>query len=283
MDKKSLITVNIAVLLFGMAGLFAKWLDIPAVGITFGRVFFSSIALLIFSLLTKQDIKVKDRKDMILLIIAGIILAVHWWSFLYSIQISSVAIGTITFSSFPLFVTLLEPIFFDEELHKKDIVLCLLILLGVFITIPHFSLENQVFQGVIVGMLSSLAYTLLTLINRFFSHAYSSTTISLYEQSSATIVLLPTLFLVDMTITINDIGLLIFLGVVTTALAHTLFISSLKQIPAHIAGIISSMESVYSIILAIILFQEIPTEREIIGAIIIITTVILTQLKGEKV
>lgn len=210
------------------------------------------------------------------------ILAIHWWSFLYAIQISSVAIGTITFSSFPLFIIFLEIVFLHEKLHSKDILFCLLILLGVFITVPAFSLENQSFQGIIIGMISAFSYALLTLMNRYFSNIYSSITISLYEQSSAAVVLLPTLFIIQTVPTLTEIGGLIFLGVVTTALAHTLFISSLKQIPAYLAGIISSLETVYSIVLAIILFQEFPATREILGAIIIITTVIMAQLKYKK-
>lgn len=281
-QKKYLFMTNTAVLLFGMAGLFARLINLPAIEITFARVFFSSMTLFLLSFITKQNIKIKNKKHLLLLIGAGLILAIHWWSFLYAIQISSVAIGTITFSSFPLFIIFLEIVFLHEKLHSKDILFCLLILLGVFITVPAFSLENQSFQGIIKGMISAFSYALLTLMNRYFSNIYSSITISLYEQSSAAVVLLPTLFIIQTVPTLTEIGGLIFLGVVTTALAHTLFISSLKQIPAYLAGIISSLETVYSIVLAIILFQEFPATREILGAIIIITTVIMAQLKYKK-
>lgn len=282
-QKKYLFMTNTAVLLFGMAGLFARLINLPAIEITFARVFFSSMTLFLLSFITKQNIKIKNKKHLLLLIGAGLILAIHWWSFLYAIQISSVAIGTITFSSFPLFIIFLEIVFLHEKLHSKDILFCLLILLGVFITVPAFSLENQSFQGIIIGMISAFSYALLTLMNRYFSNIYSSITISLYEQSSAAVVLLPTLFIIQTVPTLTEIGGLIFLGVVTTALAHTLFISSLKQIPAYLAGIISSLETVYSIVLAIILFQEFPATREILGAIIIITTVIMAQLKYKKI
>ena len=49
MRRQGLFTVNIAVLLFGLAGLFAKWIHLPAIGITFGRVLFSSMALGVFN------------------------------------------------------------------------------------------------------------------------------------------------------------------------------------------------------------------------------------------
>lgn len=272
-----MIFINIAVFLFGLAGLFAKWIDIPAIGITLGRVFFSSLTLFIYCLIVRENIKV-EKKHFILLVISGIVLAFHWWSFLYSIQISTVAIGTITFSTFPLFITIIESIR-NKKISLQELVSSLLIILGVFITIPEFSLNNDMFVGIIIGILSALSYALLTLMNRYFSKYYSSTTIALYEQSSATIILLPALLFINIIPTFKDISLLIFLGIVTTALAHTLFISSLKHVEAHKAGIISAMESVYSILLAYLFLHEIPTVREIVGAIIIISVVIMTQLK----
>lgn len=274
--NRSMIFINIAVFLFGLAGLFAKWIDVPAIGITLGRVFFSSISLYIYSFIVKENIRV-EKKHFILLVISGIILAFHWWSFLYSIQISTVAIGTITFSTFPLFITIIESIR-NQKISILELVSSLLIILGVFITIPEFSLSNDMFVGIIIGILSALSYALLTLMNRYFSIYYSSTTIALYEQSSATVILLPTLLFINSTPTFKDISLLIFLGIVTTALAHTLFITSLKHVEAHKAGIISAMESVYSILLAYLFLHEIPTVREIVGAIII-SVVIMTQLK----
>ena len=57
MEKRSIFCVNIAVLLFGLAGLFAKWIKIPALGITFGGVFFSSVALLTYLIFRKQSLK----------------------------------------------------------------------------------------------------------------------------------------------------------------------------------------------------------------------------------
>ena len=93
-------SVNFAVLLFGLAGLFAKWIHLPAIGITFGRVLFSSIALGIYMLVRKQSIRIGDRRDLFFLLCAGAVLALHWWSFLESIQLSSVAVGTIIVNEF---------------------------------------------------------------------------------------------------------------------------------------------------------------------------------------
>lgn len=55
-QRKGLISVHVAVALFGFVGLFAKLVDLPAVIIVLGRVFFSSIFLWInFSAFKKAE------------------------------------------------------------------------------------------------------------------------------------------------------------------------------------------------------------------------------------
>jgi len=281
MKKRAVISVNAAVLLFGLAGLFAKWVQLPAVCITFGRVLFSSIALGIFILLRKQDIRISGKKDFLLLIFAGAVLALHWWAFLESIQLSTVAVGTITFSSFPLFVTFLEPLVFHQKPVKRNIIIAIIILIGVLITIPEFSFENSMFTGILVGMVSALAYAVLTIVNKSMAGKYSGVVTAFYEQTTAALVLLPFMLKLKVQPAASDILLLLFLGVVTTALAHTLFISSLKTIPAQLAGICSSLETVYGILFALLLLGEVPSVREIIGAVVIVGAVIFAQLKTE--
>ena len=283
MKKRAFIPVNFAVLLFGLAGLFAKWISLPALTITFGRVLFSSISLGLFMLIRKQSFRISAVKDIFLLIGAGVILAVHWWSFLASIQLSTVAIGTITFSAFPLFVIFLEPVVFHLQLKRRDVILACLILIGVFITVPEFSLENSSFTGILVGLISALTYAVLTLINKSFAGRYSSTLTAFYEQATAAAVLLPPVLRSGgFHPAGTDLALLLFLGIVTTALAHTLFISGLKELPARLAGICSSMETVYGILFALLFLGEVPSVREIIGALIIIGAVIFAQIVIEN-
>lgn len=278
--KRALLQTNMAVLLFGMAGLFAKWISLPSIGITFGRVFFSSITLLVYALAAKKNLKVANKKHMALLFAAGCMLALHWWSFLGAIQMSTVAIGTITFSSYPLFVTFIEPVISHERLKKKNVIEAVLILVGVFIIVPELSFENQMFKGMVIGMFSAFLYAVLSIINRVFAQQYESSLVSMYEQGTAAVVLLPCLFFVHMEPTRTDIGLLVFLGVVTTALAHTIFIGSMQTISAQLAGICASMESVYSILLALLILGEVPGAHEIVGAVIIIGVVIYSQMKA---
>ncbi len=281
MKKHAILYVNIAVLLFGAAGLFAKWIHLPAIGITFGRVFFSSLALLIYILISKRSLRLKGKKDLLLMICAGIVLGLHWWAFMTAIQISTVAIGTITFATFPLFVTFLEPVVFHRKLTRRNVFIALIILIGVCITIPELSLKNNMVKGIILGMSASLGYAVLTLLNKELSERYSATVTAFYEQATATIILLPFVLRAEIHPAVTDILLLLFLGIVMTAIAHTLFITSLKDIPAQLAGICSSMETVYGILLALILLGEVPSVREIIGAVIIIGAVVYAQIRSD--
>ena len=276
--KRAIISVNIAVLLFGLAGLFAKWVQLPAIGITFGRVLFSSVALGIFLFVRRQSFRLKSGKDCLLMALAGSVLALHWWAFFQSIQLSTVAIGTITFASFPLFVSVLEPISFHEKLSGKAVVTSVIILIGVGITVPAFSFENRLFAGILVGMISAFAYAVLTLINRKLVGRYNEALTAFYEQSIAAVLLAPLAIAARMQPSLTDLGLLLLLGVETTALAHTLFIASLKALPAHLAGIFSSMETVYGILFAFLLLGTAPTWRECVGAAVILSAVIGSQL-----
>ena len=281
MRRRAAFFVNIAVLLFGLAGLFAKWIHLPAIVITFGRVLFSSAALGIYIPVRKQSFRIGNKKDLFFLLGAGAILALHWWSFLESIQLSSVAIGTITFSSFPLFVTFLEPLLFRQKLKMRNVITAAVILTGVLITIPEFSPENQTFIGILTGMISASAYAVLTIMNKKIAGKYSGTVTAFYEQATAAAILFPFMFRAKIQPSVTDVALLAVLGVITTALAHTLFISSLKSLPAQTAGICSSMETVYGILFAWILLGETPAIREITGAVIIIAAVIFAQKQAD--
>ena len=119
--KKSLFDIHVAVLLFGLAGLFGKWLILSPFIIVLGRVFFASITLALFLWLSKQSWKISPRKNYLYLIFLGFILAVHWVSFFKSIQVSTVAVGLLSFATYPVFTTLLEPVLLKEKIIKINI------------------------------------------------------------------------------------------------------------------------------------------------------------------
>lgn len=279
--NKNLTQIHLAVFLFGISGLFGKILLLPPMIIVLGRVFFSSVFLLVVILFLKKDIKLKYKKDYFYLAIMGLILAIHWSTFFKSIQVSTVAIGLLIFSTFPVFVTFLEPYFFKEKIVMSDIVIAIITLLGVALVVPKFQLGDNLTQGVLWGILSSFTYAILSMLNRKYVKEYSSVAIAFYEQFVATLILIPFLFLIKPIFKPMDILLLILLGIVFTAISHSLFINGLKSVKTQTAGIISSLEPVYGIIFALLIIGEVPTLREVLGGIIILGTAFYSTLKSQ--
>ena len=284
-NNKSLLYIHVSVFLFGFSALFARLVNQPSIVITFGRVLFSSIFLFILTKCYKTDIKLESKKEYVLIAVSGMILAVHWYCFIQSIQLSTVAIGTVTFSTFPVFVAFLEPVFFREEIRARTVICSILMLGGIMIIAANGTGEGSIdgTPGIIVGLVSGLTYAALSLLNRSFSRKYKSEVIVFYEQAIAAIVILPFMFIVRPVIAINDILLLAILGVVFTALAHGLFVKGLRYVKAGTAGIISGLEAVYAIILAMVLLKEIPALNEIMGGfIVIILSGYMTVFKEKR-
>ena len=279
--RKSLISLHIAVMLFGLSAVLGQFVTAPAVIVAGGRVICSSLLLFLLSIAGRASLKLKSRKDYGIAVFAGIILAVHWTTFFQAIQSSSVAIGTITFSTFPLFLTFLEPLLFREKLKVTSVLSAAVLLLGVFITIPEFSLENQITIGILWGMVSSLSYAVLSLANRYLSRSYAARTVCLYEQGTAAVVLLPAMFLVKTSWTTQNILGIAAIGFICTAFAHSLYVAAQRKVKAQTAGIISGMETVYGIVYALLFLGEVPGIRELIGGAVILGVALVTSLRKE--
>ena len=273
----SVLLLHLSVMLFGFSAVLGQFVDAPAVVIAGGRVVWSSAALLVFSLVQKSDLKLKSKKDCAVALAAGVVLAVHWTTFFQAIQSSSVAIGTITFSAFPLFLTFLEPQVFHEALRPRSVVTALVMLLGVGITVPSFSLENQVTGGILWGLVSALAYAVLSLANRYLAERYPARTICLYEQGTAAVVLLPAMLFSRTEWSPQNFVGIAAIGLVCTAIAHSLYVAAQRHVKAQTAGIISGMETVYGILFALLFLGEVPGPRELIGGAVILGVAVFSS------
>ena len=268
--SRNLLQIHVAVLLFGFAGLFGKFLTLAPVVIVFGRVVFASLALLLAALLWRRTFGSLSRRGLFAFAALGILLAVHWTTFFQSVQTSSVALALITFSTFPVFVIFLEPLFFREKLHTIEVVLAVVALAGIVLLVPNFDPGDRATQGVLWGVASGLTFAILSLLNRKYVRQHSSLTIALYQDLFAAVALVPFVVLEWPTFAPRDVLLLGVLGVLCTAVAHSLFIAGLHGIKAGTASMIACLEPVYGAILAAILLDEIPSARILLGGAIVL-------------
>lgn len=278
--NKALLQIHVAVFFFGIAGLFGKFLAVPALIIVLGRAFFASIAIWLGLRLFKQQTSLGSRANYLSLLGLGAILALHWWSFFYAIQVSTVAVGLVTFSTFPVFTALLEPLYFKERFTQRSIILALITFIGVVLVVPEYRWENNIFQGAVWGVLSGFTFSVLAILNRKYVRQYSSFVIAFYQDLGASIVLLPLLFFVDFQLSTTDFWLLVLLGVVFTALSHGMFINGLLTVNAATASILGSLEPVYGILGALLLLGEVPTLRTIAGGLIILSVSVVVSMKN---
>ncbi|QQE64755.1 hypothetical protein GFS31_14360 [Leptolyngbya sp. BL0902] len=283
--RRALVQVHWAVFLFGLAGLFGKGLAWPATAIVLGRTGLAAAALGLGLGWQRQRLWSHRKRDGLGLALLGVLLAFHWVSFFRSIQLSTVAIGLLTFSSFPVFVTVLEPMFFGTPWRRRDGILALLVVLGVALVVPEYRLGSDVTLGAVWGLLSGLSFALLQLLNRGQRQRYSALTIAFQQNLFACLSLLVWIAvnpLPNFGITRTDWLWLLVLGVLCTAIAHTLFIESLSVLRTQVASVISGLEPVYGIILAALLLGEIPTVRTILGGGLILGTTMLASWQGSR-
>jgi drug/metabolite transporter (DMT)-like permease len=277
-SRIGLLQIHAAVLLAGGAGLFAKFVPVSPMVLTSGRTAFGSLALLLAALLTGSSLRLRSVKDLFVLALSGAILAAHWFTFFLSIQVSTVAIGLLAFSSFPLFATFLEPLVFGEPLRRRDVVTAVFVTVGLVLVTPSFDVNNHLTQGLLWGVVSALAYAVLSLLCRTYANRYPPITVSFYQQGFAALCTLPLALQWTGTLVSRDILSLLVLGVVFTALGQGLVVSSLRYLRAQTTSVIFGLEPVYGILLASLLLGEVPTLQTLLGGALICGAVLWASL-----
>jgi drug/metabolite transporter (DMT)-like permease len=268
---RNLLQIHAAVLLFGFVGLFGKLLQpLPPAVIVFGRVVFAAAALVVIAACRRLPLVPRPRRSLVALAALGPLLAVHWTTFFLSVQASSVAVALITFATFPVFAALLEPPLFRERLRAADVLLALAALAGVVVLTPGFTLGDRATQGVLWGVASGLTFALLSLLNRKLVRHHASVTLALYQDAFAAVALLPFVLVERPSVTARHLLLLLVLGVLCTAVAHSLFIAGMHGVKARTAGMITCLEPVYGAVLAALFLGEVPTVRAAAGGLIVL-------------
>lgn len=285
LDKCGLLQLHLAVLLFGASGLFGKMVALPALIIVLGRVGFAALALLAGLFVFKKNIGLESRRDYGGVFILGGILAFHWFAFFHAIQLSSVAIGLLTFTTFPVFTVVLERLIYKTPISAKSIMAALACMCGVFLIIPAGPYGGAAAQtqmaGVVWGILSGFGFAVLALRNRLYVQRYNALVVTFYQCTVAALLLCPVLFFMPVQISGGQLIYLAALGIVFTAIAHGLFLSSMQHISLTVVSVSTMLEPVYGIALAFILLGEILSFQEALGSVLILISVIFITYRRK--
>ena len=276
---KSLAQIHIAVFFLGMSALAGKWSSQNALVLTFARVWISAPALFIYLKLRKMPVLLKRGRDYGCMVALGALWAAHWTAFLTSVQLSTVAIATITFSTYPVFVTFLEPWLFHEKLRPSAIIQAFIMLAGAAILVSWGEAGEDMLLGFIWGMAASLLHGAIVLLNRRMVQDYSGEVVAFYSQGFAALLLLPAGIALRPVFTAQDWMAVLVLGLLCSALAQALMGCGLKRVKAQTLSLIGGLESVYGILMAAVLLGQPPTGRELLGGAIVLGVSLFATLR----
>jgi len=268
---KGLFAVHSAVLIFGLTALFSKLISLTALEITLLRSIFAVIFILAIFLWQKSSIKLLSYKDYGIAILLGVLLALHWVTYFHAMQVSSIAVGVIALYTFPIITVFLEPLFHGEQPHIKDVVSALVVLFGIYLLVPEFSLSNETTLGIFWGVLSALFFALRNIVQGHYFKGYTARHSLFYQTLVTFLILLPFSFEVVPQVTTTQWGQLLILGIFFTAIPHTLFAFSLLNLKAKTVSLVACIQVVYATIFAALLLGEWAELSTVIGGLIVLS------------
>jgi drug/metabolite transporter (DMT)-like permease len=128
-----------------------------------------------------------------------------------------------------------------------------------------------------MGMVSSLCYAFRNIFMKQKIATVDGSVLMLYQMGVTMVILLPALYYLEPESYIEKLPFILILGVVTTAVGHTLFLNSFKKFSIGTVSIMSGIQPIYGILLGVVFLSEIPSNRSILGGILIILTVLIEQ------
>lgn len=282
-SREGLLAVHAAVLIFGFTALFSKLLSLPALDITFYRSIIAFLVIVIYVAHRKQSFLLDGPRDYLMAGMLGTLLAAHWVSYFYAMQVSSVAIGVIALYTFPVITVFLEPLFHGEKPHSADIVSSIAVLLGIYLIVPDFSLDNSTALGVAAGIFSAFMLSLRNIMQRRYFSGYTASQALLYQSSVVVLVLFAFIDTEMVNIENRQWWLLVLLGVIFTALPHTLFAHGLLHLKAKTASLIACVQVVYAAVFAALFLGEWLTINVVIGGLIVVSAAMYESLPKKNV
>ncbi|MCF4102505.1 DMT family transporter [Gillisia sp. M10.2A] len=293
-DKlKSYLHFHVIVFIWGFTAVLGALISLNAVPLVWYRMLLASVFILLWIRFKKKSLKVAPKK-LLILIVAGLVIAAHWLTFFGAIKVSNVSITLAMLSTGAFFTSILEPIFYKRKFVGYEVLFGLVVIAGLYII---FNVETDYFWGILLGLLSAFLSAVFTMINGKLVHHAAPSVISFYELLTGalgiSVYLLIVTFLGDgskgfnaafFSISLSDWGYLFILASVCTAYAFIASVAVMKHLSPYTVMLTINLEPVYGILLAFLVFgsDEKMSPQFYYGAAIILATVILNGYLKTK-
>ncbi|MBX2845036.1 MAG: DMT family transporter [Saprospiraceae bacterium] len=259
--NRAYLELHFSVLLWGFTGILGRLITIDSSLLVWYRLLFTSLTLLLIPKLF-HHLRQLDRRTVGQLFGIGAIAATHWLTFYGAIQYSNVSVAVGCLATTSLFTSFIEPLFTKKKIKLLEVGIGAVVTIGLGIM---FFYGMNFLTGIILGISSAFFAALFTTFNKivvdtknpnpsamtfvvmFGGWVFLCLTVPVYLQFFPQERLIPTQ---------NDLFWLIVLAVGCTTLPFILSLRAMKRLSAFASVLAINMEPIYSIILALIIFQE---------------------------
>ena len=269
--------------------------DMPPLLIAAARLAIAALALTPLALQGhKQQMTNLSRRELSLIVLSGLCLAVHFTAWVSSLQFTTVLVSVVIVSTGPIWVAILEVLFLHIRLSRL-VVAGLIIALagGVIIGIPISGGGELMARGADdlsatatgallawIGALSISVYMLIGRVLRTRLHVipYVWLVYGVAAICACTVILLTSTRATGYAA--EGYAVLLAMGLIPQLLGHSSLNYLLEYFPAALVSMFSQLEPLGSALLALALFRELPPQQQIAGSIIIVIGVLVAS-RGE--
>lgn len=292
-DKlRSYLHFHVIVFIWGFTAVLGALISLDAVPLVWYRMFMASFFILLWIKWKKKSLKLAPKRVRVM-IIAGLVIAVHWLTFFGAIKVSNVSITLALLSTGAFFTSIMEPIFYKRKIIWYEILFGLIVILGLYII---FKVESEYVLGIILALSSAFLSAVFALINGKLAKHEDASVISFYELLTGAMGISVYLLFLTFTgseegfsnaffnISASDLGFLLILASVCTAYAFIASVAVMKHLSPYTVMLTINLEPVYGILLAFWIFgsDEKMDAGFYYGAAIILSTVILNGILKTK-
>ncbi len=253
---------------FGTAAIFIKFSELTPGSIAFFRFLIAGLILSLGKIDPKKIIKYSPF---------GLLLSLHMITFILGVYNTTIIDATVLVSTSPFFAILLSPLS-KFKAERLDIIIAAIGFSGVLIM--NYPLQQGYLYGNMISLISAFLIALYTtlLSKKGDEENPLLLTSSIYISSS--FFSLP--FMIYQGIgSINLTSVLSLLGLIflPTLIGHTSVIYASNKVKPQYIETIGLLEPVVATIIAIFTFNQIPTTFQILGSVLIVSSILIVVNK----
>lgn len=282
-----------AAVLWGTIGLFVRLLIelgfSPNV-IAFVRLFFGFAVLSLYLLLQSPKLLKISAKGLMACAMVGLITQAGFnLAYVRAINLIGVSLSSVLLNLAPLFMLFWSVTLFKEKPASNKVIGVGICVLGATLAVTSGDLSSVVvsFEGVLMGVLSALCYSLMTVFSRLLLKQIPAMTLIVYSFFFGALFILPTLNLRDLSPILKsptNLVVCIAMGLIPAALAYILYFKGMSRQPdLAVVGVLSTLELIFSLLFAVLIFSEPMTTWRTAGVILIVVSIAISQMPLKRI